>query len=175
FHEFAVTICVAILISGFVSVSLTPMLCSRFLRPAASHGRLYQASERVFERMNRFYERTLRSVLRHRPATMGVSLVVLVATIFLFARVPKGFIPNEDQGLVFTVVEAVEGISFQEMTRLQLAVADVIRADPGVEELSASISASNTGAGATLNQGRIFMHLRPRGERARAEEIIARL
>src|SRR5262249_14712461 len=162
--EFAVTICVAILISGFVSVTLTPMLCSRFLRPATVHGRFYQASERVFDRMYVLYERTLRAVLRHRPATMLVSLAVFAATLVLFGRVPKGFIPNEDQGLVFTVVEASEGVSFEQMRRLQLAVADVIRADPGVEALSASISASNAAAGSTLNQGRIFMHLRPRAE-----------
>jgi HAE1 family hydrophobic/amphiphilic exporter-1 len=175
FHEFAVTICVAILLSGFVSVTLTPMLSSRFLRPATVHGRFYRASERVLDRMYALYETSLRAVLRHRPATMAVSLAVLVATGVLFARVPKGFLPNEDQGLVFTVVEAAEDVSFEEMARLQLAVVDVIRADPGIEELSASISASNAAAGSTLNQGRIFIHLRPRGARPRANEIIARL
>src|SRR5262245_44329987 len=129
FHEFAVTICVAILISGVVSLSLTPMLCARYLRPPseARHGRLFAATERAFDRLLRGYERSLAWVLRHRPATMGVSLVLLAVTGLLFVHVPKGFIPNEDQGLVFTVVEAAEGVSFEQMTRLQLAVTDVVR------------------------------------------------
>jgi HAE1 family hydrophobic/amphiphilic exporter-1 len=175
FHEFAVTICVAILISGFVSISLTPMLCSRFLRPHAAHGRLYQASERVLERMYGLYERSLRAVLRHRAATMGASLALLGATLFLFVHVPKGFIPSEDQDLLFAVIEAVEGVSFEEMSRLQLAVTDIARADPAVEELSSSIAAGNPAAGATLNQGRLFLHLRPRSERPSANEVIERL
>ncbi|HJQ84245.1 MAG TPA: efflux RND transporter permease subunit, partial [Candidatus Binatia bacterium] len=176
FHEFSVTICVAILISGVVSLTLTPMLCSRFLRPPGERrSRFYQTSERVFDAMYRLYERTLATVLRHRAATMAVSLALLVVTLVLFARIPKGFIPNEDQGLVFGVIEAAEGISFEEMRRLQLAVTDVVRADPAVEEMSSSISASNVGAGTTLNQGRMFLHLRPRSERGRAEDVIQRL
>jgi len=176
FHEFAVTICVAILISGVVSLTLTPMLCSRYLRPASgAHGRLYRASERFFDGMLRRYERSLAWVLRRRAATMGVSLVVLAATLWLFVAIPKGFIPAEDQGLVFGVVEAPEGVSFEEMTRLQLAVTDIVRADPSVEELSSSISASNAASGATLNQGRMFLHLRPRSERPSADEVIAGL
>jgi HAE1 family hydrophobic/amphiphilic exporter-1 len=177
FHEFSVTICVAILISGVVSLTLTPMLCARYLRPpgAERHGRLYMATERFFDAMQRAYERSLRWVLRHRPATMAVSLLLLGLTVVLFERIPKGFIPNDDQGLVFTVVEAAEGVSFEQMTRLQLAVTDVIRADPAVEKLSSSISASNGGNGATLNQGRLFLRLKPRGERPSATEVIARL
>src|SRR6266403_57520 len=137
FHEFAVTICVAILISGCVSLTLTPMLCARYLRPPAEvrHGRLFEATERAFDAMLRGYERSLAWVLRHRPATMGVSLALLAMTGLLFVHVPKGFIPNEDQGFVFTVAEAAEGVSFEQMTRLQLAVTDIVRADPSVEEL----------------------------------------
>jgi hydrophobic/amphiphilic exporter-1 (mainly G- bacteria), HAE1 family len=175
FHEFAVTICVAILISGFVSITLTPMLCSRFLRPHVVHGRFYTATERVFDGMYRLYERTLAAVLRRRRATMAVSLAMLVATLYLFARVPKGFIPNEDQGFVFGVVEAAEGVSFDQMRELQLAVTDVVRADPGIDKLFSSISASNASAGSTLNQGRMFAHLKPRRERPTADEIIQRL
>jgi hydrophobic/amphiphilic exporter-1 (mainly G- bacteria), HAE1 family len=175
FHEFAVTICVAILISGFVSITLTPMLCSRFLRPqVAIRGRLYAASERVFDGMSGLYERTLASVLRHRRTTLAASLVIVAATGLLFARVPKGFIPNEDQGLMFTVIEAAEGVSFDQMTQLQLAVTDVVRADPAVEQLFSSISASNAG-GSTLNQGRMFVHLMPRDERPSADTVIQRL
>jgi HAE1 family hydrophobic/amphiphilic exporter-1 len=144
FHEFSVTICVAILISGVVSLTLTPMLCARYLRPpgAERHGRLYMATERFFDAMQGGYERSLRWVLRHRPATMAVSLLLLGLTVVLFERIPKGFIPNDDQGLVFTVVEAAEGVSFEQMTRLQLAVTDVIRADPAVEKLSSMEGAS---------------------------------
>ena len=103
FHEFAVTICVAILISGFVSLSLTPMLCSRFLRPPREehHGRFYQATERVFDALLRAYERSLQWVLRHRLGMMVASLLILVATVYLFVRIPKGFIPDEDQGAIF--------------------------------------------------------------------------
>ena len=175
FHEFAVTICVAILISGFVSITLTPMLCSRFLRPHTAHGRLYAASERAFDAMYRVYGRTLAAVLRHRAATMAASLVVLAATVFLFGRIPKGFIPSEDQNFLFGVVEAQEGVSFEQMMRLQLAVTDIVRADPAVEALSSSISASNVAAGTALNQGRLFLHLRPRSERGTADEVIQRL
>jgi HAE1 family hydrophobic/amphiphilic exporter-1 len=106
---------------------------------------------------------------------MVASVVVLAATVFLFGRISKGFIPNEDQGLVFGVVEAAEGISFEQMTRLQLAATDIVRADPAVEELSSSISASNVSAGTGLNQGRMFLHLRPRSERGTADELIQRL
>ncbi len=174
FHEFAVTICVAILISGCVSLTLTPMLCARYLRPPAEarHGRLFAATERAFDGLLRGYERSLGWVLRHRPATMGVSLALLAMTGLLFVHVPKGFIPNEDQGFVFTVVEAAEGVSFEQMTRLQLAVTDIVRADPSVEELFSSISASSASTGSTLNQGRMFLHLRPRAERPSADEVI---
>src|SRR5437867_4815164 len=174
FHEFAVTICVAILISGCVSLTLTPMLCARYLRPPAEarHGRLFAATERAFDGLLRGYERSLGWVLRHRPATMGVSLALLAVTGLLFVHVPKGFIPNEDQGFVFTVVEAAEGVSFEQMTRLQLTVTDIVRADPSVEELFSSISASSASTGSTLNQGRMFLHLRPRAERPSADEVI---
>src|SRR5947199_6372769 len=108
FHEFAVTICVAILLSGFVSLTLTPMLCARFLRPHARerHGRFYQATERVFDRLLDAYRRSLAWVLRHRPATMLVSLAILVATVVLFRAVAKGFIPDQDQSPIVAVPEA---------------------------------------------------------------------
>ncbi len=177
FHEFAVVISVAILISGFVSLTLTPMLCARYLRPpgAMRHGRFYAASERFFTGLHARYEQSLRWVLRHRPATMATSLALLVVTLVLFQRMPKGFIPNEDQGLVFAVTEAIEGVSFDEMMRLQRGVVDIIRRDPDVAALSSSVSASNVSAGATLNQGRLFIRLVPRAERPPADVVIARL
>ncbi len=127
-HEFAVTIGVAILMSGFVSLSLTPMLCSRFLRPPQEerHSRLYMYSERFFEGMLRLYDGTLKYVLGRRRATMIISGLLLVATFFLFADIPKGFLPNEDQGSIFAFTEAAEGISFEAMVRQQRAIVKFI-------------------------------------------------
>jgi HAE1 family hydrophobic/amphiphilic exporter-1 len=174
FHEFAVTICATILISGFVSLSLTPMLCSRFLRPPSEerHGRLYAASERFFEGLLRLYERSLQWVLHHRPSTMVVSLLILVATGYLFVRVPKGFIPDEDRGAIFGITEAVQGASFDEMTRLQRAVAEIVRVDPRVETLFTTVIGSNAAAGSTPNQGRMFIHIRPRSQRPSIGEML---
>jgi HAE1 family hydrophobic/amphiphilic exporter-1 len=157
-----------------VSLSLTPMLCSRFLRPPAEerHGRLYAASERFFEGLLRLYERSLQWVLHHRPGTMVVSLVILVATGYLFVRVPKGFIPDEDQGAIFGITEAVQGASFDEMTRLQRAVAEIVRVDPRVDTLFTTVISSNAAAGSTPNQGRMFIHVRPRSQRPSITEML---
>jgi HAE1 family hydrophobic/amphiphilic exporter-1 len=175
FHEFSVTICVAILISGVVSLSLTPMLCSRFLRSHREerHGRFYTATERVFDGALAAYERSLAAVLRHRAATLAVSGVILVATVWLFARTPKGFIPDEDQGAIFGVTEAQQGISFDAMVEHQLALADIVRHDPAVRALFTSVAAS--GSSTTANQGRMFIHLKSRDERDAVPDIIARL
>jgi HAE1 family hydrophobic/amphiphilic exporter-1 len=177
FHEFAVTICTAILISGFVSLTLTPMLCARFLRPpsAERHGRFYEATERVFDRMLALYRRSLEWVLRHRPATMGVSLAILVLTGVLFVLVPKGFIPDTDVSAIFAVTEAAQGVSFEAMTSYHRAVADIVRQDPSVQQLFATVVSSSSGGGMTANQGRIFIHLTPRATRPSIAEVIARL
>ena len=116
-HEFAVTIGVAILVSGFVSLTLTPMLCSRFLKHQATseHGRFYQATERVFDGWLRGYDWSLKKVLRHKFATLMVSFVVIALTAFLFVGMRTGFLPDEDQGLVFAFTEAQQGISFHDM------------------------------------------------------------
>ncbi|MFQ5667772.1 MAG: efflux RND transporter permease subunit [Candidatus Binatia bacterium] len=176
FHELAVTICVAILISGAVSLSLTPMLCSRFVRPpsAERHGRLYAATERVFDGMLRLYERSLQWVLRHRPATMTASVLILLATAGLFVRIPKGFIPNEDRNAIFTVTEGPQGASFAAMVRNQLAVANIVREDPSVQKLF-SVIIGAAAAGSTVNQGRMFIHLKPHGERPSIHTVIATL
>ncbi len=177
FHEFSVTICVTILLSGVVSLTLTPMLCSRFLRPGAEarHGRLFALTERGFDAMLRGYERSLKWVLRHRPATMLVSLAILAATLVLFVRVPKGFIPNEDQSAIFAVTEAVQGVSFDAMVRYQKAVSDIVRQDPAIRALFSSVTGSNASAGTTSNQGRMFMHLLPASERGSLQSVMARL
>jgi hydrophobic/amphiphilic exporter-1 (mainly G- bacteria), HAE1 family len=177
FHEFAVTICIAILISGVVSLSLTPMLCSRFLRPPRTeqHGRFYQATERVFDALLRVYERSLRWVLDHRFGMLMASLLILLATGYLFVRIPKGFIPDEDQGSIFAITEAAQGVSFDAMSRHQTAVTDIIRQDPNVSILFSTVIGSSAGSGSTVNQGRIFIHLKPHGERASIPEILAEL
>jgi len=150
FHEFAVTIGAAILVSGFVSLSLTPLLSGRFLKPPKEehHGKLYQRSERVFDGMLTFYQGGLRWVLRNRAATMVVSLIILAATVWLFLIVPKGFIPNEDQGQIFINIEAAQGIGFDDLVRHQLVAADIVLHEPGVATFFSSCGnrgASNTG------------------------------
>jgi HAE1 family hydrophobic/amphiphilic exporter-1 len=175
-QEFAVTIAVAILVSGLVSLSLTPMLCSRFLR-AEGHRRrsgLYRASERVFEGMRAGYDRSLRGVLRHRFATLMASFVVLAVTIHLFIVMPKGFLPSEDTGQIFGVTEAAEGVSFREMARLQQQLAAIVLADPNVASFSSSVGAGP--GGSASNTGRMFIRLKPRTERPlSADEVIEHL
>ncbi|HSR12452.1 MAG TPA: efflux RND transporter permease subunit, partial [Thermodesulfobacteriota bacterium] len=174
-HEFAVTIAAAVLVSGVVSLTLTPMLCSRFLRPPsdASRGRIYAASERVFGAMLRFYEWTLKRVLSHGRATLAVSGLILVATLYLFYAIPKGFLPSEDTGQIFGFTEATQGISFEAMARHQQEVAAVIAKDPNIESFMSSIGAS--GSSAAINTGRVFMRLKPRKERKSVDEIIREL
>ena len=165
-REFSVTIGAAILVSGFVSISLTPMLCSRFLRPpnADHHGALYKAIERVFDAWLRLYDRTLRLSLRYRPVTLAISLGLLVATVYLFIVTPKGFLPSEDVGRFNVSTEAAQGIGFDDMVRHQQQVAAIIAADPNVGR-----SGANVGAG---NSGRVFVDLKPRDERALNVEAI---
>ncbi len=171
FHEFAVTIGVAILVSGFVSLTLTPMLCSRFLRPPkeAKHGRFYEATERVYQRGLALYERTLGWVMDHRPATMLFSLGVLVATVVLYPFVPKGFIPTEDQGQIQGTTETLEGTSFENMRDHQLAVADIVGRDPNIAHYMSTVG------GGTMNQGRLSIRLKPRGERLPADQVVREL
>src|SRR4051812_1681116 len=168
-NEFAITIGVSILVSGFVSLTLTPMLCSRFLTHTSreEHGRFYRASEKVFDGALHLYESTLKVVMRHRLATFGVSMLVLVATVVLFRITPTGFLPNDDLGFLFTSTEAAQGVSFDEMYVKQQQIEKVIDSDPGVQATSSSVSGGNA--------GRIFMVLKPRKERDPAEVIMQRL
>ena len=175
-HEFAVTIGVAILVSGFVSLSLTPMLCSRFLRPQGERkqSRLYATSERFFEGMLQAYRWSLRFVLKHRLATIVVSNLIFVVTIFLFMTFSYGFLPSEDIGQIFGFTEAAQGISFESMKQHQLAVMEVVRQDPNVYSFSSTAGAG--GPSATGNLGRIFVTLKPRSERKlNADEVIQEL
>jgi hydrophobic/amphiphilic exporter-1 (mainly G- bacteria), HAE1 family len=175
FREFAITITAAILISGFISLSLTPMLASRFLRPGAQahHGKIYAATERVFERSLRIYERGLRWSIRRRRFTMLYSAVILALTVMLFARIPKGFLPIEDTGRLTGSTETAEGTSFDSMVEHQRAAAAILAADPNVDNFMSS--AGGRGSGAT-NQGNFFIRLKPKGERRLTpEQVIERL
>ena len=175
FHEFAVTISVAILVSGFVSLTLTPMLCSRFLKAehAQQHGHAYEAIENAYLAMLRFYERTLAWVMDHRRTAMVASLALLLGTVALFQIVPKGFIPSEDTGLLNCTTETAEGTSFESMVRHQQEVAAVIAKDPNVLDF---LSSAGGGGGGTSNQGRVFIRLKPRSRRRlSADEVIREL
>jgi HAE1 family hydrophobic/amphiphilic exporter-1 len=175
-NEFAVTIGVAILVSGFVSLSLTPMLCSKFLKPPAAqaHGRVYVTSERFFTAMLNTYRSTLQTVLKYKRTTLIVSLLFLVATIGLFKVSSYGFLPSEDIGQIFGFTEAAQGISFEAMKQHQLAVMDVVRQDPNVDNFSSTAGAG--GPSPTGNIGRIFITLKPRSQRKlHADEVIQEL
>jgi multidrug efflux pump len=166
FREFAVTLSVTILVSAAVSLTLTPMLCSLLLRAKADEkkkGRLYQASERVWDRLINFYARTLEWVLARQALTLLVALATLAATILLYIYVPKGFFPVQDTGVIQGISEASENISFTAMAERQQALADVILKDPAVESLSSFIGAD--GINTTLNSGRFLINLKPLAER----------
>ena len=170
-HEFAVVIGAAVLVSGFVSLTLTPMACSRFLRHGrGSHGRLYTASERVFDGMLGAYDWTLKAAMRHARLTLGVFVLTLVATAYLFTIIPKGFIPNEDTGQVFAFTEAAQDISFDSMAEHQRAVAAIVKQQPYIDNFMSSIGAG--GPNVVPNTGRIFMRLKPREDRPSADEIV---
>jgi len=175
-HEFAVVITVAILVSGVVSLTLTPMLCSRFLRPPGNerHGRFYMVLEKFFENLLKGYEKSLRWVLKHRMAMLILTNALFVITIFLFYIIPKGFLPTEDTGQIFAITEAQQGISFNDMRKHQMELADIIAQDENIEAFMSSIGAG--GPNAAANSGRIFMRLKPRSERKlSADQIIQNL
>ena len=175
-HEFAVVISVAILVSGVVSLTLTPMLCSRFLRPHGKerHGRFYMVLEKFFDDLLKGYEKSLQWVLKHRRVMLVITGALFVATIFLFYIMPKGFLPTEDTGQIFAITEAQQGISFADMAKHQQEIVDIIAQDQNVEAFMSSIGAG--GPNAAANSGRIFMRLKPRSERKlSADQIIQEL
>jgi len=174
FHEFAVTIGAAVLVSGFISLSLTPLLSAKFLRPHGKeqHGRMYQAIERFFEGLLAFYERGLRWALAHRASVLALSFAVLAATVWLFMAVPKGFIPNEDAGEIRISIEAVQGISYADMVRHQRVAMDIVSKDPRVATYFSFVG----GGRGTLNSSVISLRLVPRDERKDGiDKIIADL
>ncbi|MCC6210070.1 MAG: efflux RND transporter permease subunit [Burkholderiales bacterium] len=174
-HEFAVVIIVAVLISGFVSLTLTPMMCARILRPhgAERHGRLYMAFERGFDAWRDLYALTLRFVLKRRFAALMAFLAICAATSWLFAQHPKGFLPSEDSGQLFIFTEGPQDVSFEGMVELQRQVAEVVRQDPNVEALMSFVGASSFNP--AMNSGRITIALKPYGQRKPADQVVREL
>jgi hydrophobic/amphiphilic exporter-1 (mainly G- bacteria), HAE1 family len=175
FQEFAVTIGVAILVSGFVSLTLTPMLCSRWLKPHQPderHGRFYQIVEGAWEKSLAWYQRSLHWVMDRRPLAMAFSAAILVGTIVLGRIAPKGFIPSEDQSQLYATTEAAEGTSYDAMIRHQQAAAAIVQEDPNVDGFMSAVGSG--GQSRTTNQGRLIMHLKPPAERDMSADEVAR-
>ena len=178
-HEFAVTIVIAVLVSGVVSLTLTPMLCSRLIKSAKEehakhHNLFYRMSERGFASMQRGYERALRWSMAHRPVIFGIFVISLIATVELFRVMPADFLPSEDTGQIIAFTEGANGISFAEMARHQAEAAAVISHDPNVQGLMTSVGAGGTRGGS--NAGRFSIQLKPREERdLDANQVIAEL
>jgi len=181
-HEFAITITAAVLVSGVVSLTLTPMLCSRFLKPNVGaahahdmpHGRLYRWSEGMFEGLHGLYKRTLQASLRHRFIVFLVAVAMVGLTGVMLYILPKGFIPTDDTGIVLVFTEAAQDISFEEMSRHQQAAAAIVAQQPYVKAFMSAMGSSGA-VNSTANQGRIFMTLKPRGERPSIDRIMADL
>ena len=172
FREFAVTVGVAVLISGAVSLSMTPMLCSLMLKPTHGHGRVYNLFERMFDGSRDFYGATLRWTMRHRGLMLLASLAFLYLIVVIYKMVPQGFIPRQDTGVVFSNVRAPEGIPFAELERRIKAVTAVIRKHPDVEAVQYT-AGQGTGGVVGDNVGRVIIRLKPRSERQQgADEII---
>src|SRR5437762_12803497 len=175
-HEFAVTIMAAVLISGFVSLTLTPMMCSRILkphRPDMKHGRLYMAFARAFDGARDVHAAVLRWSIAHRRTVIVIFLAICLATAWLFHRAPKGFLPSEDAGQIFCFVEGPQDISFDAMVTLQRQVAEIVRQDPNVDAVMSFVGAG--GASNSLNVGRITINLKPFSQRKPADQVVREL
>jgi len=176
FHEFSVTLSVAILVSGVVSLTVTPMLCSRLIKEERSgqpQGRFYRATEGVFNGMLGFYARSLRWVLKHSFLMLLVTVVTIGLTIWLYGIVPKGFFPQQDTGSIMGITEGAQDISFDLMVQKQNQITDIVKRDPAVASVTSAIG---SGGGGSSNQGRMFITLKPRSERQdNATQVVARL
>jgi hydrophobic/amphiphilic exporter-1 (mainly G- bacteria), HAE1 family len=174
FREFAVTLAMAIFVSMLVSLSLTPMMASRFLRAHGEirHGRFYQWSERAFDRMLHSYERGLDRALRWSKTTLAIFFATIALSVYLFMIIPKGFFPQQDNGFLTAVSETSQDISFADMKRHQEELSEIVQADPAVDSIAMFIG----GGGTALNSGRMYITLKPHDERrANAQQIISRL
>lgn len=175
FHEFAVTVGAAVLLSGFISLSMTPMLASRFMRASGEHGRVYNFFERRFDAMRDVYRDSLCWSMRHRGLMLLVSAVLLVATGYLYLKTPKGFIPRQDASEIVGSTRAPEGTSFATMIARQQALAEIIGRNPNVATYSSTVGQGLGGITST-SLGRIFIHLKPKSERkASADEVLQQL
>ncbi|MCX8070418.1 MAG: efflux RND transporter permease subunit [Thermodesulfovibrionales bacterium] len=175
-HEFAVTISMAILISGFISISLTPMLACRFLthKTNEKESRFSQVLEGIFKKMLKLYEVSLQYSLNHRKSIMAIFFIVLFATIYMFYIMPMGFLPSDDTGQIFAFTEAREDISFEAMVKYQREITEIIRKDPNVAGFTSSVGVG--GPNISGNTGRIIIRLKPRSERKlNADEVIQQL
>ena len=176
FREFAITLSIAVGVSAIVSLTLTPMMCARLLKPEAQekHGRFYHWSEGLFQRTLGAYERGLQWVLRHQFFTLMVAIATLVATIWLYFIVPKGLLPQQDTGLIIGVTDAAQSISFKAMAAKQREVAEIVMRDPDVARVASFVGPGTVNP--TMNAGKLYIVLKPRSERkASANEIIGRL
>ncbi|HEY2102169.1 MAG TPA: multidrug efflux RND transporter permease subunit [Chthoniobacterales bacterium] len=179
FREFAITMSVAVVVSAFVSLTLTPMMCAKLLRAekeeSESHrGAFYQSTEDFFTRFRDLYERGLRWVLAHQRLVLVIALITLVATILLYIVIPKGLLPQQDTGVIIGVTDAAENVSFTAMLEHVHAISDIVRKDPDVASVSASVGAGTVNA--TVNTARLYIVLKPHNQRgASAQEIIDRL
>jgi multidrug efflux pump len=175
FREFAVTLSITIVISLLVSLTTTPMMCAKFLKPHRKEGqsRIYLASERAFENLLHAYERGLQWVLRHQPLTLGIMVATVCVNIFLFVIVPKGFFPQQDTGVIGGSIQAAQDISFEAMAAKQKQFSDIVLTDPAVDTVVAFVG----GSGGTVNTGRMFITLKPRSARpgVTADMVISRL
>jgi hydrophobe/amphiphile efflux-1 (HAE1) family protein len=178
FREFAITLSVAVGVSAFVSLTLTPMMCAKLLQPESEdeeqhRGEFYRRTEEYWTRFRNWYERGLRWVLAHQRFVLNVAIVTLVATILLYMLVPKGLLPQQDTGVIIGVADAAENISFKAMMERVHAVSDIVRKDPDVSSVSASVGAGMVNA--TTNTARLYIVLKPHNQRANAEQTIERL
>ncbi|MBV8900096.1 MAG: multidrug efflux RND transporter permease subunit [Verrucomicrobia bacterium] len=177
FREFAITLSVAVIVSAIVSLTLTPMMCARFLKPIKKghqENRFFRWTERMFEGTLHFYEAGLKLVLRHRFTTLLIAVATLVATIYLYIVIPKGLLPQQGTGEIIGVTDAAQNISFQAMVARQRQISDIVEKDPDVQGVASFVGAGTVNA--TMNTGRLYIVLKPRDQRrSSADQIIGRL
>jgi HAE1 family hydrophobic/amphiphilic exporter-1 len=174
FREFAITVSVALVLSLLISLTLTPMMCARLLKPESKeHGWLYRFFERGFDGLLNLYEAGLKIVLRHRFITLMTMLGTIALTGYLYVLIPKGFFPEQDTGLIIGLSEAAQDISFQAMAERQQALLDALMRDPAVASIGAAVGAG--GGNTTVNNGRVYIALKPKSQRGSMDQVLARL